>query len=126
MDLERELRALDVEWPPTPELRLALEPLRGRSRRPLFAAVALALVALAAAFAVPQSRGAILRFLHLGGETIQFVDTLPPAQERPLGEGLGSVVSVDDARIVVPGLLLPQLQEQPPLRLSGNVISIVF
>ena len=127
MELERELRDLDVEWPQTPELRLVLgERPRRPSRRPLYAAIALVLVALAAAFAVPQSRGAILRFLHLGGETIQFVDTLPPAQERPLGEGLGTVVSFDDARIVVPGLLLPQLSEQPPLRLSGNVISIVF
>ena len=89
MDLERELRALEVEWPPTPELRLVLEPVRRGSRRPLFAAVALALVALAAAFAVPQSRGAILRFLHLGGESIQFVETLPPAGTRPLDAGLG-------------------------------------
>ena len=83
MDPARELRALEVDWPPTPELRLVLEPLRRRSRRPLFAAVALALVALAAAFAVPQSRGAILRFLHLGGESVQFVETLPPASVSP-------------------------------------------
>ena len=67
MDLERELRALDVEWPPTPHLRLAFEPLvRRRSRRPLVAVVALALVAIVAALAVPQSRGAILRFLQIG------------------------------------------------------------
>ena len=127
MELERELRDLDVEWPQTPELRLVLgEQTRRRSRRQLYAAIALVLVALAAAFAVPQSRGAILRFLHLGGETIRFVDTLPPAQERPLGEGLGTVISLEDAQLVVPGLLLPQLAEQPPLRLNGDVISAVF
>ncbi len=126
MDLERELRALDVEWPPTPELRLALEPLRGRSRRPLFAAVALALVALAAAFAVPQSRGAILRFLHLGGESIEFVETLPPAGTRPLDAGLGSPVSEAQARALVPALLLPPVSGKLRLRQSGEVVSLVF
>jgi len=128
MELERELRDLDVEWPATPELRLVLEEpqRRRRSRRPLYAAIALVLVALAAAFAVPQSRGAILRFLHLGGETIHFVDTLPPAEERPLGAGLGPVVPLAQARALVPGLPLPPLEEQPPLHQSGNVISLVF
>ncbi len=126
MDLERELRALEVEWPPTPELRLVLEPLRRRSRRPLFAAVALALVALAAAFAVPQSRGAILRFLHLGGESIQFVETLPPAGTRPLDAGLGSPVSEAQARARIPALLLPPVAGNLRLRLSGEVVSMVF
>src|SRR5580765_1983576 len=126
MELERELRGLDVEWPQTPELRLVLEPTRRRSRRPLLIAVALALVALAAAFAVPQSRGASLRFLHLGGDTIEFVDTLPPAEERPLTAGLGPVVSLATARELVPGLALPPLAEQPQLHQSGTVLSLVF
>jgi hypothetical protein len=126
MDLERELRALEVEWPPTPELRFALEPLRRRSRRPLFAAVALALVALAAAFAVPQSRGAILRFLHLGGESIEFVETLPPAGTRPLDAGLGSPVSEAEARAQIPALLLPPVSGKLRLLRSGEVVSVVF
>ncbi len=126
MDLERELRALEVEWPPTPELRLALEPLRRWNRRPLFAAVAVALVALAAAFAVPQSRGAILRFLHLGGESIEFVETLPPAGTRPLDAGLGSPVSEAQARALIPALLLPPASGKLRLRRSGEVVSVVF
>ena len=126
MDLERELRALEVEWPPTPELRLVLEPRRRRSRRPLFAAVALALVALAAAFAVPQSRGAILRFLHLGGESIQFVETLPPAGTRPLDAGLGAPVSESKARALIPTLLLPPVSGRLRLHWSGEVVSVVF
>jgi hypothetical protein len=127
MELERELRDLDVEWPQTPELRLVLgEQPRRRSRRPLYAAVALALVALAAAFAVPQSRGAILRFLHLGGETIEFVDTLPPAQERPLDTNLGIPVPLGEALLRVPRLLLPQLEPRPQLHAAGPVVSLVF
>jgi len=91
-DLERALRALDVEWPSTPELRLELAPRPRRSR--VVAAVAL-VVAVAAAFAVPQSRSAILDFFHLGGVTVVHVDTLPPSQERTLSAGLGA--AVDDA-----------------------------
>ena len=125
MELERELGALAVEWPQTPAFRLVLEP-RRRGRRPLLAAVALALVALAAALAVPQSRGAILRFLHLGDETIHFVDTLPPAEQRPLDAGLGLVVPLDAAQALIPALLLPPLTDRPPLHLSGNVVSLVF
>src|SRR5205814_9693312 len=127
MDLERELRALDVEWPPTPHLRLALEPrVRRRSRRPLVAALALALVAIVAALAVPQSRGAILRFLHLGGESIQFVQTLPPARERPLGAGLGPPVSESEARARIPALLLPRVAGRLRLHESGGVVPVVF
>src|SRR2546421_4866785 len=125
MDLERELRSLEIEWPPTPELRLVLEPRRRRSRRPLLAAVALGLAALAAAFAVPQSRGAILRFLHLGGESIQFVQTLPPAEQRPLEAGLGPAVSEAEAKARIAALLLPPAGR---LRLHerGGVVSLVF
>jgi hypothetical protein len=90
-DLEDQLRTLNVAWPPAPELRIALAP---RRRRRVVVAVALA-VSLATAFAVPQSRSAILRFFHLGGVTVVQVDTLPPAQERPLSAGLGQ--PVDDA-----------------------------
>src|SRR5438128_12355078 len=124
MELERELRALTVEWPQTPDFRLVLEP-RRRSRRPLLVAVALALVALAAALAVPQSRGAILRFLHLGGESIQFVQTLPPARERPLEAGLGPPVSEAEAKARIAALLLPPAGR---LRLHerGGVVSLVF
>lgn len=125
MDLERELRALEVEWPATPELRLVLEP-RRRSRRLLLAAVALGLAALAAALAVPQSRGAILRFLHLGGESIQFVQTLPPAGERPLDAGLGPAVSEAEAKARIPSLLLPPVSGRVQLHESGGVVSLVF
>ena len=126
MNLERELRALDVEWPPTPELRLALAARPRRRRRPLLAALALALAALAAALAVPQSRGAILRFLHLGGETIRFVETLPPAETRPLAAGLGPRSSQAEARALVPALLVPPLAGPPPWQRSGSVVSVVF
>ncbi len=132
MDLAHELSALaeHVDWPATPELRLELEPrARRRSRRPLYAALAFAaIVALAAAFAVPESRGAILRFLHLGGVTIERVDTLPPAEQRPLTAGIGRPVTLAEAKRLS-GIhpLLPDISPQPQLYIEGrSVISTVF
>jgi hypothetical protein len=122
MDLERELRALPVAWPETP----SFAPVERRRRRwPVVVAIALA-VAVGAAFAVPQSRGAILRFFHVGADRIERVDTLPPAEERPLGADLGEPVSRAVAATVVPSLLLPALDPQPPLHRSGEVVSAVF
>src|SRR5438874_3712246 len=140
MNLERELQLLaaEVDWPPTPELAsrvVAGAPVRRRVSWPggawrgrLAPAIALLLVALAAAFAVPQSRGAILRFLHLGGVTIERVDRLPPAQERPLGADIGRVVSPQEAERALGGtLLLPPLDSTPELHLqNGGFVSILF
>jgi hypothetical protein len=98
-ELERSLHALaaDIDWPETPELRLDLEPRRPRRRGALALVLAVLLAALAAAFAVPSARTAILRFFHLRGATVELVDTLPAAQERPLGTGLGPAESADEA-----------------------------
>ena len=132
MDLARELSALaaHVDWPAAPELQLALEPrvqLRRRPR-PLVAAIALAaLLALAAGFAVPESRGAILRFLHLGGVTIVRVDVLPPAESRPLTAGIGRLVTRAEAESALSGgLLVPPVTPRPRLYASGGpVISML-
>jgi hypothetical protein len=104
--LEHALVALgsELELPSAPDLvpavRARLEP--RRSRRPLVLALAAAaLVAVVAALAVPQARSTILRFFHLGGVTIERVQTLPPAQERPLTEGLGPSISVVEATAAV-------------------------
>jgi hypothetical protein len=125
LNLETELRALPIDWPPTPPLELVLERRRRRPRWPVVAALAAA--GVAAAFAVPQSRGAILRFLHLRGASIEFVSTLPPAEERPLGADLGGVVPAAVARGVVSRLLLPAIDPVPPIHLApGDVVSVVF
>jgi len=123
MDLERELRALHVEWPATPVPVLQL----GRRRRRWPVAVAIALAAIAVAFAVPQSRASILRFFDIGRVHVRVVDTLPPAQERPLSSGLGKRVSLQEARADFPGLLLPATATPPALYLApGNVLSLLF
>src|SRR5690349_22170833 len=120
MNLESDLRALQVDWPETPEFRL--EPARSRRRAGYVLAFAIVAVAVGAAFAVPQSRAAILRFFHLRGASIEFVGTLPRADERPLTDGLGEVVSISVARSVIPGLLLPPLDRPPPLHYAPGEI----
>src|SRR3954470_3363531 len=98
MELESELRGLaaEIEWPQTPALGPELAP-RARLLVPgrvLALAAALVAVALAAALVVPQSRGAILRFLGLGAVHVEFVAHLPAAQEQPLTATLGSPTSI--------------------------------
>jgi hypothetical protein len=119
MNLERELRALDVDWPVTPALRVHAR----RRRWPLVVAVAIA--ALAAAFAVPQSRGAILDLFDFGGVTIERVQRLPGAQEWPLGANLGPVVTRAQATATLGRR--PLLPDVPvTLRLRGQVVSFLF
>lgn len=101
MNLEQELRSLRIDFPPEPDLEgRVVERLRrpARRRRWLVPAVA-ALALVGALFAIPQTRAAILRALHIGNVEIQRVETLPNAREGPLP--LGRAVTLDQARDAV-------------------------
>jgi hypothetical protein len=96
--LELQLRALghELDFPAEPDLApVVLDQLSPGTRpfpwrRAAALAFALVAIAVAAAFAVPQARTAILRFFHIGGETIIRVETLPSAVERAQAGGLGT------------------------------------
>jgi hypothetical protein len=135
-ELEQRLTALGrvVEWPQTPELALRVAPRlepRGRRRavprRALVFALAVLLLAVAVAFAVPSARTAILRFFGLHGVTIERVDRLPPAEERPLGVNLGRVVPADEVEHAV-GFrpLLPPVAHRPTFYVSGGFVSVLL
>jgi hypothetical protein len=102
-ELERALVALggELDFPPEPNLLPAVSARLGRRRPgfrpPLAFAVAVLVVAFGIAMAVPQARSAILRFFHIGAVTVERVDTLPPAQQRPLSAGLGPALSREAA-----------------------------
>lgn len=115
-ELERALAELDVDWPATPAFD-------DRRRRPLLVPVLAVALAVAAAFAVPQSRGAILRFFHVGGERIERVQRLPSAQDRALRESLGAPTTRAVARE-----LLGRPFGAPGARvyLSGRVVSTLL
>jgi hypothetical protein len=84
-------RGLDVPSAPDVTQRVLerLDRRRPFPWRPLAVALAAVVVAIGIAFAVPQARGAILRFFHLGGASVVRVETLPPAVERSQADGLG-------------------------------------
>ena len=116
-ELELQLLGLgrELELPAAPDLAPAV--LARIERRPFpwrrAAALAFAVlvVAIGAAFAVPQARTTILRWFHLGGATIERVETLPPAVERSQAGGLGRPLSRGEAERAL-GYRL----ELPPLR----------
>jgi hypothetical protein len=89
---ERELRALAafVELPDERDLGPAVRArLRGRPqrKRAMLVVAAAAIAAVALAFAVPPARSAILRFFHLQGVTVEYVDRLPDVRTAPLPLG---------------------------------------
>jgi hypothetical protein len=107
-ELERDLREVGrlLAFPPQPDLvplvraRVGEATPRGFGfgrRRALVLALAVLVVAVGATFAVPSARTAILRFFHIGGETIERVDTLPNAPRRSPIAGLAGPMSVEDA-----------------------------
>ncbi len=128
-ELEHELRsvAAAIEWPPTPAFELRLERRRRAARRPLWIALAVLLLALAVALSVPAARSAILRVLHLGGVTVERVDTLPPAQERPLTADLGLPVDARTAEQTLGApMRLPKLDHPPQLYQQGIAVSALL
>src|SRR5262245_11833617 len=108
--LELELRELgrELALPAVPDVsgrvaeRLRAEPAPHRPRftlprRTLAIAIAVLLVALAAALAVPPVRGALLDLFHIGGVTVARVATLPPVTSS--GDlRLGRATTLEQAR----------------------------
>jgi hypothetical protein len=117
--LEQRLHEIgrELAFPTEPDLAPRVRAgARGRPFPWRAAAVAFAVVvvAVAVAFAVPQARSAILRWFHLGGATVELVDTLPQARERAQSRGLGRPVSLAEAeRRVGFDLVLPPLDRKP-------------
>ena len=123
--LERELTALAAGvFDETPDLasavraRIEREPAReswwGGRRRALAVGLAAVVVAIGAAFAVPQARSAILRWLGIGGVRVEFVDRLPPVAtgRAPI---IGVPVSLAEARTRVGfRVVVPAGEPGPP------------
>jgi hypothetical protein len=106
--LERALTTLgrDLDVPEAPDLVPAVlagmgarSPARPERRRWVLAVALVVVAALAATLAIPDARSALFRFLSIGGERIELVETLPevPAQ-TDLELTLGERVTLDEAR----------------------------
>jgi hypothetical protein len=110
-ELDAVLRELGrhVDFPPTPNLAPAVRRRLGERRswrRPVALALAVLVVAIGAALAVPAARTAILDWLGLRGVHIVRVDKLPPAPV--IGNlDLGRPVTFAEARRRAPWLRVP-------------------
>jgi hypothetical protein len=131
--LEQRLHELgrELAFPPEPDLAPRVrERARGRPFPWRTAAIAFAVVAVAVAvaFAVPPARSAILRWFHLGGASVELVDTLPKAAERPQVGGLGRPVPLAEAeRRVGFDFVLPPLDAKPERAyVIGNSVATVL
>jgi hypothetical protein len=132
-ELERQLQALAryVELPAEPDLAAGVRA-RIATRRPArlrVVALGLALVAIvvAAAFAVPPARSAILRFLGFSGVRIEFVDRLPVAPVTYTLD-LGRRTTLAAARERVPHRVLTSdlLGRPDEVWLRGDQVGFVY
>jgi hypothetical protein len=123
-ELERALTAIgrELDVPEAPDLVPAVRAQLGSrsgwrpERRRWVLAVALVVVAaFAATLAIPDARSALWRFLSIGGERIELVDTLPEVTvQDDLELTLGEEVALEEARRAS-SFPLREL-EQPPDR----------
>jgi hypothetical protein len=124
VNLEQELRSLRVEFPPEPDVTdRVLARLQRRSRRRWLVPVLVALALVGALFAIPQTRAAILRALHIGNVEVRRVATLPSAEPGPLP--LGRPVSLDEARDAV-GFDVAVPDNYDAVYLSGPYVTFVL
>jgi hypothetical protein len=130
--LEQRLQELgrELAFPPEPDLAPRVrERVHGRPFPWRAAAIAFAVLvlAVAAAFAVPQARSAILRWFHLGGATVERVETLPPASERSLTRGLGRPLPLAEAeRRIGFDLVLPRGRKPQRAYVIGDSVASVL
>jgi hypothetical protein len=136
VNLERALAAVgrDIDVPETPDLvpavlaRIGSRSIpAGPARRRWALAIALIVVAaLAATLAIPDARSALFRFLSIGGERIEVVDSLPevPVQED-LALTLGEEVTLEEARDAS-SFPLRELDESPDRVFRGDRGTVWF
>ncbi len=132
-ELEQALFRLgsELEFPETPDVagavrrRLAGVPRPRPLGRTLAVALAVVVVLLGAALAVPPARSAILEWLGLRGATVEKVETLPGVPGRsPASLELGRPVPVEDGRpgVDFPALLVPSALGAPDAAYYSSVV----
>jgi hypothetical protein len=143
-DLHAELSALRIEWPETPDLADAVlaaiaeqAPPRARRRAGWRPVLAYAAAVVAIGFAItmaasPDARSAVLEWLGLRSVEVERREpTAPPPRPGELGSGLGlgTPVTLDEARERLPFLRLPTaagLGRPDAVRLGGDSVSLVY
>jgi hypothetical protein len=128
VNLEQELRALDIAFPPEPDLRANVLGRLERPQRRRWLAASLAVVAaFGALLAIPQTRAAILRVLEIGGVRIERTETQPMAPRASLVTG-ARVTLAQARRAVDFDLAVPRQYERVYLNrgIPGGMVSFVW
>jgi hypothetical protein len=126
--IEQELRALDIAFPPEPDLRANV---LGRLERPQRRRWLIASLAVVAAFgallAIPQTRAAILRVLEIGGVRIERTETQPTGERSALVTGQRVTRAEAQSAVEFP-LALPREYEGVYLNTAvpGGMVSFVW
>lgn len=122
-ELELELRALEIEWPETPDLapavqkRLTVQPRRSWLHRPAWQlAIAATAVVIAVVMAIPPARAAVLDLLGFSSVRITREQPSTFGQEVALGDP----VTLEQARRAFPVLIPEELGEPDGLYLGAN------
>jgi hypothetical protein len=137
-ELERALRELEPDWPPTPDLaaavraRIARAPARRRLRlHPAWVAAAVGLLIVAGVAATPSARSSVLRWLGLEHEVkVRRAPpgATPPPARRGAQLGLGAPVTLAQARRAV-GFAIPvpaTLGPPEAVYLADGRVSLVY
>ncbi len=120
MSVDDRLRALELEWPPEPDVaprvraRLEAQPRRRRWPRIAIPVAVLVLVA-----AVPPARSTVLDWLGIGGERIERVPEAPTPAPTPLD--LGERVPLPDDALVP-----AELGEPDGVYRAGEILSLLY
>jgi hypothetical protein len=129
-ELERDLRQLGaaVSFPDAPDLSGRVRPRltepRGRPWRLVAVAVALVAIAVGAAFAVPDSRSAILRFFGLTQVRVTIVDKLPVVTNGPAATG----TEIDLSQVPTVWGYAPLLPDGKPaaVYVHGDILVVLY
>ena len=118
MSVDDRLRALELEWPPEPDVAPRVHARLERKRR-RWPRVAVPLAVLVLVAAVPPARSTVLDWLGIGGEKIERVPEAPSPTAAPLDLG---------TRVPLPGdALVPAALGRPDrVYEAGDIITFVY
>jgi hypothetical protein len=120
VSVDDHLRALELEWPPEPDVSGAVRArLEARPRRRLLPRIAVPIAVLVLIAAVPSARSTVLDWLGIGGETIERVPEAPSHTATPLD--LGTRVPLPRDALVPAALGRPEAVYE-----AGDVVTLLY
>lgn len=121
MSVEDRLSALELEWPPEPDVTAAVRARLERSPRRLRLRLAIPVVVVALIAAVPPARSTVLDWLGIGGETIQRVPKVPTPAPVTIPLDLGTRIPLPRTALVPRALGRPDAVYK-----AGEIVTLLY